>query len=229
MITEGEKLRRGREIELKRRDKARLRELAGRIKLARRGRTHRIRELRGLCRIGRQNLRARIRALRSETLDRLREKIQSLRAELGTQCGPGIEQARGALEREISAAHNELAEARRLFRSTYGRKNARVTAKERHEESTDEVERNLPAELVPVWRKIHRSIKAGPRRTRTEAFLEWVEDNTEEAHRIVYDQVEKDVAAMLAEHEAVSKRLKKTRGYEKPEAQASALAGGVPF
>jgi len=232
-MNEGRELRKRRERELKARDKAKLRELSQRLKHARAARPHRIREIRGLCRIGRQNLKARLRALRAETLAELRETAKRLRDEQRGECQTSSSAARENLTKAIDAAHTELADARRQFRSFYGRKSSggvsgRQRATERRQESDDEVIRNLPPELVPVFRKVRGKIKAGPRRTRTEAFLEWVESNTDEAHAIVFDQVEADVSRMVREHEQISKRLRKSRAYEDPEAAAHAL-GAVPF
>ena len=229
-MSEGRELRRRREQELKRRDKAKLAELRARLKHARAERPRRIREIRGLCRIGRQNVRARVRALRAETLDRLREQIAALRQEQKDECSTDKATARAVLTERINEAHQELAEQRALFRSLYGRKSSggRARAVERRQESDDEVERNLPPELVPVFRKVKGQIKAGPRRSRTEAFFEWVESNTDEAHAILYDQVEQDVARMVAEQERIARRLKKTSLYRDPEEEAHALAA-VPF
>lgn len=227
-MNEGKELRRRRERELKARDTARLRELAARLKGARAARPAQIREIRSLCRVGRANVRARVRALRSEMVAELRDRVKRLREEQAGDCRTSEAAARVNLSKAIDQAHDELRAARSEWRSFYGRKRSSVTAKERRQESDDEVERNLPAELVPVFRKVRGSIKAGPRRTRTEAFLEWVENNTDDAHAIVYDAVERDVAKMVREHEAVARRLRKTRGaYEDPEAAAHAL--GVPF
>ena len=229
MAHEARELRRLRERDLKQRDKTRIRELRVRLREAKTARPRRIREIRVLCRIGRENVRARVKALRSETLDRLRETVAQLRQQQRDQCATGTREARARLTQQIDEARAELEAERRLFRSFYGRKPAsRVRAAERRQESDDEVERNLPPELVPVFRRVKKTIKAGPRRSRTEAFLEWVEGNTDEAHAILYDQVESDVARMVAEHEQIAKRLRKGRAaYREPEHAAHAL--GVPF
>jgi hypothetical protein len=163
--------------------------------------------------------------------------VTQLRAEQRAACASGEAEARAELGKQIGHVHDELAEARGLYRSFYGRKSAgKISAQkrrqERREESDDEVERNLPPELVPVWRSAKRNIKAGKRRSRTEAFLEWVHDNPDDAHAIVYDAIDRDVARMVAEQDAIESRLRKTRGrgYRDEEAQAHALgAGAVPF
>jgi hypothetical protein len=229
--TEGGKLRTIRESELKRRDKARLRELAQKIAHARATKATNVRQIRGLCKLGRQNLRAQIKALRSETRDQLRRTVEELRRAQATRCADDERVLTLGLDAQLRAARDELVDARRSFAHYYGRKATRSSAKERREESADEVAHNLPAELVPVFRRVERSIHGGPRRSRTEAFLEWVEENPDQAHAIMYEQAERDVARLIAEHEATGARLAKAkhgRGYRDPAEVAAALAG-VPF
>jgi hypothetical protein len=229
--SEGGRLRQIRESELKKRDRARLRDLAAKIAHARATRTANIRQIRTLCRLGRQNLRARIKALRSETLDVLRRTIGELRTAQATQCATDEATARQGLTAQLTAARGELAEARRSWSHHYGRKRSSSSAKERREETADEVTHNLPPELVPVFRRVERSIHGSPRRSRTEAFLEWAEENPDEVHAIVYEQAERDVARLIAEHEATGARLakaKRGRGYKDPADVAEALAGLPP-
>ena len=229
--SEGARLRVIRESELKKRDKARLRELAAKIAHARATKSTNLRQIRTLCRLGRQNLRARIKALRSETAEQLRNTVAELRKAQATRCEADERTLELGLAEQLKAARGELAEARQSFRHNYGRKRSSSSAKERREESADEVAHNLPAELVPVFRSVERSIHGGPRRTRTEAFLEWAEENPDQVHAIMYEQADRDVARLVAEHEACGARLakaKRGRGYREPADVAAALAG-VPF
>jgi hypothetical protein len=53
----------------------------------------------------------------------------------------------------------------------------KVSKAVRRSESDDEVRANLPADLVPLLERVKRSIKAGPRQSRTEAFLEYAEEH----------------------------------------------------
>lgn len=233
--TEGRKLKKMRDAELKRRDKKRLTELRERIKSAHHARRARIHEIRGLCRVGRNNVRQRIVALREETRERLRDQIARIREAEQDRCATSEQKARAELGKHIEVARRELNEERRAFAERYGRKaqkNARRAARERADESFDEVAHNLPPELQAVWKRVAKSIKGGPRRSRTEAFLEWAEENPDEVHGILYAEADRDVARLIREHEEVERRLAKTRGaYDDFEAEARALAGGndIPF
>lgn len=228
MKSEGQKLRKVREADLKRRDRAKLRELATRIQRSKAERRHAHQQIAHYCRLGRQNVSARVKALRLEARERVNAKAEQLRAAQRDNCARDQRAARKALDQVVSEAAAELAEERRLFASNYGRKKTRTTAAERRAESNDEVERNLPPELVEVFRAVHATIRAKPRATRTEVFLHWAEENPDAVHAILYDAAERDVARLVAEHERVAKRLRKGRGaYEDPEERAHAL--GVPF
>lgn len=191
-------------------DRQRLREIKQRLREIRRTRPERIRSIRAACRTGRENLRTRVAALREQTRAELRARIQALReAQRGT-CRRSEASARNELNQQIERAARELELETGRYRESYGRKGPRprVSAKERREESDDEVRRNLPAELVAVFDRVRRDIKPSPRRSRTEAFLEWVHDNPDEAHAIVYDAIEQDVAKLIAEQDAIERRAR---------------------
>ena len=70
------------------------------------------------------------------------------------------------------------------------RKKTRRTAREALEESDDEVRKNLTPEEIVIFEKIKRQIKATPRKTRTEAFAEWLQENPDEAVAIHAGAVE---------------------------------------
>lgn len=63
------------------------------------------------------------------------------------------------------------------------RKGPGVSRAVHRSESDDEVRQNIPPELLPTFEVVKRSIKAHDRKSRTEAFLEWVEAHPSE---IVY-------------------------------------------
>jgi hypothetical protein len=87
----------------------------------------------------------------------------------------------------------------------------RSTAKERAQESDDAVRSNLPSEMVRVFDSVRRHIKGGPRKTRTEAFYEWAEENPDEVWSVLQHQAERDLAALLAEQEQATKAYKRAR------------------
>jgi hypothetical protein len=227
--TEGTKLRAVREADLKRRDQATLRELGLRLKRANVERAHAYKAIAHYCRLGRQNVTARVQQLRAETRAAINAKAERLRAAQREQCAASQKAAREELDQVVAAARGELERAERMHSNFYGKKKTRTTALERRQEDDDEVARNLPPELVPVFLEVKRTIKAGPRRTRTEAFLEWAEANPDVVHQIIYAQAEADVARLISEQNRIKGRLRKGRkAYDDPSELAHALAG-VPF
>jgi hypothetical protein len=230
-MTEGKRLKLERERALKLRDRTHARALKKKINEIKLERPSRLAKIRGLCRQARQSLRAQIITLREETRAELKRRVEAMReAQRGT-CDQDKRSTLLELAKAVEQARAELMQWEHHLKVTYGRKAgapglAKARARERREESDDEVRRNLPPELVPVWHKVKTSIKAGPRRTRTEAFLEWVEDNSGEAHGIVYEAIERDVARMLKEH-GEAERRHRGRGYS--EADEAAALSAVPF
>lgn len=55
-----------------------------------------------------------------------------------------------------------------------------MTRIERRAESDDEVRSNIPPELVALFERVKRGIKASPRMSRTEAFLHYAEENPDD-------------------------------------------------
>lgn len=227
MKSEGAKLRDMREREHKARDRARVRELAAQIRKLRRGRRARALELRAACRAARLNVRTQVAELRAET----ERKVAALRdAQRGT-CAASQLRAHVELGEAVHKLERERVEQLERNRRLYGRKaqapgEAAKRAAERRSESDDEVRANIPRELVPVFERVKRSIKPSDRRTRTEAFLQWVHDNEDEAHAVVFDQVDREVERLVREHAELERNAR--RGSRRLPRPAAAVAD-VPF
>jgi len=110
-------------------------------------------------------------AARQAKREAAREKCRLDREHIEAEAKAKIEQA----EREAAAERAFRAELAGMAKAQ--RSKPRVTSRERRDESDDEVRDNLPAELLLLWEREKRRIKATPKRTRTEAFLEWVHEH----------------------------------------------------
>jgi len=160
----------------------------------------RLRELRALLRAAR--------ATRRESLAGIRAQCKRAREKLRSVCATRAERASLEGIKQIDARRRELAEEKstdKLHRDTdpNARRNmpkARVSATERRQESDDEVSSNLPRGMVPVFLKVRRQIKGSPRMSRTEAFLHWAHDNSEEVYAIQNSDAEREIAKMVREH-----------------------------
>lgn len=82
--------------------------------------------------------------------------------------------------REKKQTTRELSGVQRKKLRALARAETRKARREVREESSSEVEHNIDPALVPVWRKVRGQISAGPRISRTEAFLQFVEENESE-------------------------------------------------
>lgn len=160
------------------------------MRLARSEGRQRVRAVRDLCREARVTLRDRARQLREE----LKNALQAERAALRGSCHDRLARARQETDKAIEEARKTAVEVDRLRRvarspaQQHAAERARLARATAIRESDDEVRRNLPEDLGHVWQRVKSRIRGGPRRTRTEAFLEWAEENAG------------DVARMLAEH-----------------------------
>lgn len=106
---------------------------------------------------------------------------------------------------EVAKARAALAvfrreERERIESERRRRPKLRRTSSEARQESDGEVSANIPPELRPVWRRVKHAIHAAPRRSRTEAFLEWVEANPTDVQHILWEHADADVEAMIAEY-----------------------------
>jgi len=195
-------------------DRATLAKLRGQLRRAKTERSAALHSVVAQCRAGREQLRERVRALRVAARERVKLEIIELQESARGQCASD----KRATLREVEAARRDLAEERhhqRALALAEGGAEARrlegarkVPRAARITESDDRVRQDIPAELLLVWERVKHTISAGPRRSRTEAFLHWVHENPDRVLEIVGEEGEKrskaDIrkyTAELAEHE----------------------------
>ena len=166
----------------------------GQIKQARsEGRSHKV-AIRDQCRELRVKLGAKAKQLR----ENLSQAIKHERIALRGTCSTRLQNARTETDKAVEAARRtmvELARLRAAARSPAQRhaaERARLTRATSIKESDDEVRRNLTPDLAIVWEVVkgRPGMRASKRRTRTEAFLEWVHDHAGDAQRILAEHAE---------------------------------------
>lgn len=184
-----DKKRLRREIEADRRNAQRdkVRELRARIQLARLERKAKVSAIRSQCAIAREKLRALCLTRRERAALEGARLVEQRKGELGEE---------QALEKLVRSAD------RRGIKGS-----VRSTAAERASESDDEVRANIPSELVPAFEKNKRFIKGTPRKTRTEAFLQWAEENPAEVWALQNEQAEREIRAMVREHNRAARAV----------------------
>ena len=82
--------------------------------------------------------------------------------------------------------------------------------------NNDEVRANIPPELAPLWERVKGSIRASSRRSRTEAFLQYVEENPRAAVEAVEETSERRLLELLAKRDS-AERFAQRRRYTKAE------------
>lgn len=167
--------------------RARLKDVRKQLAGARVERKERMGAVKQLCRDARAKLRVRIAQQRAELAAAVRAERQAQRG----MCSASREAAREqtltkvrTLATHVTNAKHALRLLQRAPRATTKHARGLVTAAESRAESDHAVRVNLPRELVPVFDRVKREIHGSPRRSRTEAFLEWAEENPARVYEI---------------------------------------------
>ena len=151
------------------------------------------------CRAHRATVSEKLKAERAQALAELRAKGESERASARGVCAVEKGAAGKGTSGAVAYAREELAKERgfqedmkRIERGNRARirRAKQSTVAERRSESDDEVRNNIPSELVGLFEKVKRSIKGGPRETRTEAFLRYAEEHPSEYLESIDDKTE---------------------------------------
>ena len=153
------------------------------------------------------------REARRESIDRIRFQCRKAREKLRNVCGARRERARREGTEVVNARAREINEERHLdkLQRTAGKRPAskglkpigrvRNAARERESESDDEVRRDIPPELVGVFNKVRRNIKGSDRRSRSEAFLEWAEENPAEIYAMQEQEAAREIKRLVKEYQ----------------------------
>jgi len=155
---------------------------------------------------------------RREAIEGIRLRCRAARLKLRTNCEAQRHRARADGEIAIQSRKREIREERyfdqlqrsSLRSSSAAKRRAPVVRGEREAESDDEVRRNLPPELVAVFNRVRRTIKGSPRKSRSEAFLDWAEENPEEIYALQDRNAEREVKRLVKEYEREA--AKQSRG-----------------
>jgi hypothetical protein len=174
------RLRREIERERRARVKARLAELRQQIKEARAKRQERLGIIRDQCRAERKALTVSCATRRLEARQAASDAVLQRRKAIGDVHGE---------ERIIREADSRV------------RKMRGSSSRDRRAESDDEVRGNLPPELVPVFDSVRRGIKGTVRKSRTESFLQWAEENPGDVLAMQSDRADREVEQLIAELE----------------------------
>jgi len=231
MNADQKKLQRELAEHLREKDRAALGLLRAQIKHARVERA-------GMLRIARQSCHTARAALKERQAVQRSEFVQAQRFERvleRTTCATGKASAKEkGLELEAGAKRTlkeERAFQRQVRRAGKSAPAPRIrtTARERSQEDDDAVRANLPPELVPVFDKVSRKIKGTPKRTRTEAFLDWAEENPDEIIAVQQAVADKALRELLKQQRELGRTVRSTTRYKRSPEELEELLAAVPF
>jgi hypothetical protein len=216
--------------------KATLRELREHLKMARAAHRGRVSEVRSACRADKLAVRERVRAMRHVARLELAVAVRDERAGAVQACQIRHEQARAEVRTPAEKLREEKryqAELRRIERLYIQKRREvkRATTKERRSESDDEVRGNIPPEYVGLFERVKGKIRGGERKSRTEAFMQYVEEHPAEFLEVLEDRSDLLVRE-LERQEREHRRLAKARPRRRRDAEIVAAAAGaeeVPF
>jgi hypothetical protein len=198
--------------DLRRQVREKLAALRVQLRSARMQRKEAIKNAKERCRTERLAARERARALRIRGLAELREAARLERQAARDACTLGKVEARknDGVERrraELAAEAKYQADMRSLERSNRVRRreHPHATYIERRAESDDEVRSNISPDLVPLFERVRRGIKATPRMTRTEAFLHYAEENPGEVLDVIEDKTDALIRDLERQHREASR------------------------
>jgi hypothetical protein len=178
----------------------------------------RLGELRALIKVAR--------ATRREAVAGIKLQCKIARGKLRGVCAGRVVKAKARGAQAVEAGGREIVEARATDRQHRAAdrhgvaKARRSSSSERRAESDDEVRSNIDPELREVFERVRKHIKPHARKSRTESFLEWAEENPSEVYAIQSEHAERGLARLIAEHEK-AERLAHSR--------RKLAAGEVPF
>lgn len=219
-------------------DRARLKKLRGEIAEVKKRKKGALRLVVQRCRSRRRELAARVKEFRAQERERINQEVEAMRKQARDTCearkqavaavAKTEEQKRRETLRAERGLQRELRETARHLRR---REQAfKLTGAERQRESDDEVERNIDAELVPIWRKVKRGIKGNEHKTRTEAFLQWVEENPGEIVALQEKAAERELRELLKQQKAAEREATRRARRKRPtKAEIDEYLEGVPF
>lgn len=194
-------------------------EIRAAIKEAKKNERLTLAKVREQCRRSRARVAERVAKLRDETRRAVNAEADLLRASAKGACSS----ARARAKRQTRERLQQLERAEREAKtdilreknfSGYVKRAEKRRLPDRHVETDEEVADNLAAELRPVWHEMRQAFKPEPRRSRTEAFLEWAEANPDEVLALQVELGEQATEALLdaqEEQQAEVERLLEQR------------------
>lgn len=192
-----------------------LADLRAKIRAAKTRRTELVRDARRRAKVGRVESRERIKLYRAARIAEIRAEVARMKQEAREYFTRTIAEARAEGMRGVELAELAYRERQSLKREmaraeAHGRK-LRTTHVERRQESDDEVRGNIPPEWLDLFERIKSRIRASGRKSRTEAFFEYVHDHPREVLEATQDASDAYVRQLEREQHRLAKAVRSRR------------------
>jgi len=152
------------------------------------------------------------RVARHDAILGVKQDCAQKRIDLRQSCQTRAAVAKASGASEVARRRSKLLEEKgfeQKMRAHERPRKLRSTTGERRQESDDEVRTNLQPDMVPVFNAVRKHIKGGLRKSRTEAFLQWAEENPGEVYDLMQHDADKYLAQLLAEEARTSRELRR--------------------
>lgn len=220
-------------------DRRKLAKLRSALEAAERRQREAMRKVVAHCKAARKRVKAEVKAYRAQERERINQEVAEMRAAARRTCELRKEAVRSAGLSVRAQRRAELEAERHLQRELQQtaahaeRRKAKFqrSAREVQAESDDRVRANIDPELIPVFERVKRSIRGDAHKSRTEAFLEYVESNPEDVIALQQEAADVEVKRLLAEQAKAEREAAKRRkrSYQPTRRELAAYLEDVPF
>lgn len=155
-------------------------------------------------------------------------EIAQVRAAAQSSCERGRVRAKATGKREalaLLAERRQVGADKRALQTAGKKLRQQDRRKPKLGERSDEVLQNIPPELHPVWRAVRTQFKPHSRKSLTEQFMQWVEENPDEVLALQDPAADRLVREAEAEAKALNRVL---RSRKKLQADDWARIGASP-
>lgn len=190
------------------------------------------------CRSRRREIAKAVKEFRARERERINREVEAMRKTARDTCEARKQAIRLVAKTEEQKTRETLGAERALQRELreterhLRRRDAasRLTAAEKRAESDAEVARNIDEELLPIWQQVKRGIQSTDKISRSEAFLQWVEENPAEIVAFRERQAAADLKKLLREQKAAETEARRRSRRKRPsKAEIDEYLKDVPF
>lgn len=191
------------------------------------------------CKQNRCRVRKHVKRYRQEERERINREVAEMREQARRVCelrkqtvrkaGGSVraqKQAELDAERRLQHELSRTAKHAEKLQAKYKR-----TAREAQAESDDQVRQNIDPELLAVFEAVKKNMRGDAHRSRTEAFLEYVEENPGDVIALQQETANVEVQRLLAEQSKLEREASKRRkrDYQPTRAEIAEYLTEVPF